>query len=624
MPEEQPCKPQKKGDPTDKSKAGTRLNIIRESGRNYERRDFGPESKHNGYIYENCEIGILSFNNCDLGNGAYFKNCKFRNVYIQRTIATEWTEEWFIENPDFRFSMTFDNCTISGELRIIGQVDDTNKNPCKFRRGISFVNNTVIGKMLIIDKVISDGEIAIEDSTVEAIDIRASQMTELRFDRAKIGGFVRLEGIKNTGSFSFMDSNFGGQVKLWGSVSKSITFNNGVFQDDFKITAVLAENMYVQGAEFNKSFYITEFDYSSEHHAFHNAITKFAISNTKVRDRFFVNGGLIDFKQYVKSIEINFSNRLSGEFVFNNLRVSNSIHLKGTNYNASVQFIDVEINEVNLNHFINHGSLTFENMKSDTQDASSFNAIGSNLGKTMLLNSDLKSFKRLTIFNSILTDLVMTNTTWFDPNALNPISEQYDSILTDMIRINTFKFNPDALNLIPEQEDCNYWQQQKEIYRQLKCCMEANFDRTQALHFKAYEMQCYNKSLNWERGTRGDKILLKLNNWSNKHGLSWGQGLWFTFKTWIFFYSIFVMATDGIAFPWEPDCRWLLFDSNFWYHALQFLWLPDGLDELGGLLNGSAGGFRMIVGTLCFLLGKIAIAYGIFQIISAFRKYGKA
>ncbi|WP_461642850.1 pentapeptide repeat-containing protein [Labilibaculum euxinus] len=107
-----------------------------------------------------------------------------------------------------------------------------------------------------------------------------------------------------------------------------------------------------------------------------------------------------------------------------------------------------------------------------------------------------------------------------------------------------------------------------------------------------------------------EMIVLLLNTISNKNGLSWFRGLTFTLVAWILFYGLFIMSRDGIG-----DVFFLSIETNR-EGFINYLWLPSGLKDL---FNDSKT--TSWLSSSIFILGKIAIAYGIYQTITAFRKY---
>ena len=120
------------------------------------------------------------------------------------------------------------------------------------------------------------------------------------------------------------------------------------------------------------------------------------------------------------------------------------------------------------------------------------------------------------------------------------------------------------------------------------------------------------KSLNKIR----EYTLLFFNRISSSFGESWGQGIIFTcIAAWIFFILInFWGLSNGPLFEWG----WQGWDSfglvwNKYLKILNVLNFNDSLPDFK--LNAT--------GETLFLLSKIFVGYGIYQTISAFRKYGK-
>lgn len=131
-----------------------------------------------------------------------------------------------------------------------------------------------------------------------------------------------------------------------------------------------------------------------------------------------------------------------------------------------------------------------------------------------------------------------------------------------------------------------------------------------AMEYKAKEMELYRKEVrHWK--TAGTFVLLFLNKCSNRYGKSWVQGIVFIVINWIFFFSLFVFFRDG----WGDTFIWT--DPVYMKEAVNYLWLLDGLNSIS---NCEIMNWGMIA---VFILGKVMIAYGIYQTISAFRRFGK-
>lgn len=124
----------------------------------------------------------------------------------------------------------------------------------------------------------------------------------------------------------------------------------------------------------------------------------------------------------------------------------------------------------------------------------------------------------------------------------------------------------------------------------------------------AKEMTMHYNELKW-KNKFFDKLAFCFNKNSTNFGERWEKGVWFIFLSWIISFSLIVMIRDGIGWTF------IWFDNDYLKEAINFLWKFGNLDVLGN----SCVGFQIFV----FTLGKILIAYGVYQTIAAFRKYGK-
>lgn len=106
-----------------------------------------------------------------------------------------------------------------------------------------------------------------------------------------------------------------------------------------------------------------------------------------------------------------------------------------------------------------------------------------------------------------------------------------------------------------------------------------------------------------------EKVPLLLMKWSNGYGTKWIRALGFILCSTFFFFSIFVVLRDGIGdtFIW---CN-----IKYLKEALTFVLLFDSSKEIESI--------QTVWQMLFFLLGKIFVAYGIYQLIAAFRKHSK-
>lgn len=148
-------------------------------------------------------------------------------------------------------------------------------------------------------------------------------------------------------------------------------------------------------------------------------------------------------------------------------------------------------------------------------------------------------------------------------------------------------------------------------------------DIINALHYRGSEMSKYRSELwkdvtKWKLSKITDLLLLTLNTISNNNGRWWLLGCLFTVSAAFIFYSLYSISIGYTE--WSLDYNnWVCLDPNYWKEVLGFLWLPNlsGFNRLETTIN------THVMSYVWFILGKIMVTYGIYQTISAFRKYGK-
>lgn len=121
--------------------------------------------------------------------------------------------------------------------------------------------------------------------------------------------------------------------------------------------------------------------------------------------------------------------------------------------------------------------------------------------------------------------------------------------------------------------------------------------------------------------------LLYLNRISNSFGMSWGQGVLFTCVTaWLFFALINtwgVKSTPLFVWGWNGSDSF----GEVWKYYLHMFYLIDFKDKFNDIIKDGIIKHDSIelnaLGDTLFFVSKIFVSYGIYQTISAFRKYGK-
>lgn len=141
-------------------------------------------------------------------------------------------------------------------------------------------------------------------------------------------------------------------------------------------------------------------------------------------------------------------------------------------------------------------------------------------------------------------------------------------------------------------------------------------DKILAIEIKAQEITQYRKWLlnnnKWHKRLRSsDWWMLELNTLSNKNGIDWGRGVVFTIGIWMFCFSLYIIVRDG----WGDT--FIFSDKEYLKESIEYLWLLNGIEDLSKLDWSKIS----ICALFPYFAGKILIAYGIYQTISAFRKH---
>lgn len=139
-------------------------------------------------------------------------------------------------------------------------------------------------------------------------------------------------------------------------------------------------------------------------------------------------------------------------------------------------------------------------------------------------------------------------------------------------------------------------------------------NKIEALEYHKNEMALYYKELKLKKPEKKNEELITtwFNRISNYFGTSWTRGLVFTLITTFIFYIIFVISLSSeLEFEWSLNSV-----GETCKHYFEFLNITNWTIKPFGIENYN---WAYIV----LFIGRIFIGYGYYQIIQAFRKYGK-
>ncbi|MFN8430172.1 MAG: hypothetical protein U0V04_09350 [Spirosomataceae bacterium] len=276
------------------------------------------------------------------------------------------------------------------------------------------------------------------------------------------------------------------------------------------------------------------------------------------------------------------------------------------------------INNISTEELINKGFIYINNI-SETE---LIDFKGLEIGQFMLENSDFTK-TNIKIKSSNLNALSISNCIIPPPNKFNEIEPDGNINKIEVYQIfkkifenkgnylMASKFHEAELNSsILSNQIFN----KKDIYSQLKRMFEQRGDSVKSLEYQAKELEEYRKSINW--GNRfWEKLNLTINKITNNYGTNWAQALLVTLVVNGVFFTIF-----SFSLGYLPGKNLNLFWELFSYSPefLNPLRKAEFIEKIGGK-NVEYGNWSRIID----YSARIFVTICVYQLIQAFRKYGK-
>ncbi|MFL0682008.1 MAG: hypothetical protein ACJLTB_02075 [Algoriphagus aquaeductus] len=404
---------------------------------------------------------------------------------------------------------------------------------------------------------------------------------------------IRIESV-NSPNISFLgnETKFEEDLRIWGGSLKSLTWNNGTFNNEIDISAVrISESLTISGSTFNNRFLFKRKDQGSQ-------IRNFSLPKAIwIEDSKFQNGFQFDgFESKSEKLDIIFSEKTSGVIDFRNTFFK-EVALKGNNFNNSFFLRDCSYDKLTITHFFNKALISFNNNNPQISDGEPIEILiqNSNLGNTEFYDFDFSIYPTIKIIDSRVDNIFVNGGRWFETNQL-----QFPESKKDQGKILS---------------------QKREIYRQLKLASEKQSDRITALEFKAKEVETHRLYLELGKVKKADRWAI-LAGTTNNHGQDWIKPLWSIILISLgFFFPLFFIADPEINFwPDVSKAGWNFFWSKLSDHSKVIPQLFNPARRVSDMFEVIQYPFWVY-----FLDGlhRILLAFFIFQIVSAFRKFVK-
>ncbi len=568
--------------------------------------------------------GAFTLDNVNLSHGMSFRNSVFKDIVVLRDIVIDRYDQ--LKMPD-SVSLVFADCTFGEVVKFLGANTSIERN-------IVF-KNCVFEKGIEIDSIkVSVEGLTFENCTVkEKLDIFRSQFNQsIRFTGNTIESYVRLTNLE-TGSIVFTGSNtVSGHLHVNSCrLNQGVTFNDGVFKDAVNFSLIETRSwLTIFGSTFEKQFTISFHAGTVQPN---RGIAKFSISAAKFENGLDILGvqELLSTRPIVEELNIEFSSKLTGSMLFQNLDVGTVI-LSGYNTAAKLTLKQLHVNQVKINGIINEGGLIFSNLRASLTDwleetnnnikkKSAFYIDDANLGKAQFFQTNFRSFEKLVFHNVILTEISMSLVTWFTKEQLEDgqVAQSLNGFKAVLASKNKIMVENQRKSLLATLNS------RKEIYRQLKYASQKQGDTPLSLEFQRYEMEYYQQIIKYQKPRKWSEYLILWSSKSNNFGQSWLKAFVFLVVfSFLSYLPIGFLTSENLDYSkFASSCSEIglnlriIFCDNFksWFVLLNPAHRVSDLAKADGLITGWVYFWD--------ILSRIVVAYFIFQMVSAFRKFSK-
>ncbi|MBN2776862.1 MAG: hypothetical protein JXR36_04435 [Bacteroidales bacterium] len=533
-----------------------------------------------GVIIKDCTFeGVVTFNNMDINCGIVFEHCTFKESLTFNSCKAENYDNTFnANNSHLRFSETTINLLhFNGDNKI--------------KRGVNIDKKSEINKIFIKDLNSVFGGFSISESIInEHFDFfNVNLKDDLRIqNNSKINCKFRVDNL-NAGAIAFSNSDFSKDVHVSSSEIPMFNINNSNFTDDLYLERnKINSDLTLIDNIFSKSIFIQIKEPKPV-----GFINEIFIKANNFGEHFILDGG----KSLINQLTIESSKKMVGALHFKSCNIQDAI-LKGENYNSSIVFKNCDFNKLLFDSLTNYANISLTTIKTFGNN-SQLEILDSNLGKLQIFNTDLNSFEKIIIISSVLIEVSIANVVWFNPDKLKSGT---DTKLSSI-------------------------EQKREVFRQIKTALENQGDRITALKFKALEMKAFkDQSFNKVAGCRkifsNDRFILFAGQ-SNNFGQSWLKPVLITIPIIIVFY-IFIVIGISEQLSFCPNFTEDSIETTLNEMISHSYILPKMFNPTSNLADTLPENTKLsFVVSLFDYLSKIVLAFFIFQIVSAFRKFMK-
>lgn len=278
------------------------------------------------------------------------------------------------------------------------------------------------------------------------------------------------------------------------------------------------------------------------------------------------------------------------EFVFNKSNVESVFELRNSDLTKSNFYQSSLPQNCDIKNTVFKEITNFNYLQSNTANLYFDTCVFENI-----VNFDNSKFGQLKFVGTVFKDISTFNNVEFNYNFLLENSHfEKNAFFGKLLELNSVKlFDLNTLRTIKAQL--------------LKADNRIDYNRV-----NAYEQRKYFQEISFKDS---DYYILWLNKISNNFGTSWVNGIWFTLKCSILFFTLLLLVNGFVksSYPLSIDLdgQWAKFDvvlAEFLNFIFSLGFSSPEFQSNGWLF-------------LIFIFAKIFIGFGIYQTVAAFRKF---
>ena len=546
--------------------------------------------------------GIVFYNTGELGVGLKFVNCQGSHLKITGCQASGYEANFdnrshgiILDHCDFE-NVVVENSYLERGMTIDkeSKINRLDLRILRYKSGFFyFANSEFISLVDIHDfdsqerKETKNGEIRFHNSTIggkfRAFNIR---IQDLSITSSEITKDVFIDCC-DLDAIRLNESNFGNEVKLSGN---KVKYGFSVINSDFTTL---------------------DFKFFNETNNRLGALGKIYVKSCHTTRGYFIDGysGKDIARGSLNDLEIHFDKSFDGDFHFQNLEIKNT-EINGMNPSANIELSFCYLEKVTFDGVNNDGLITLKSCEATGENPEIY-LLTSSLGKTRFFNFDFSRFRNIHIVDSVLIDIICVRVTWFKDDQL--MTKDFERLTEN--------------GGMQSREDLSgHFGIKREICRQIKYALEKQGNRTQALDFQALELKALRKELKYKKKSSFNDKATLLFSMTNDMGVNWLRPVGWLLGSTLFFYLLFVWSlSENLEMYYPPKV--IDFRASFAEYGKYLYILPQLFNPARVLERMLHVKERESLGAWLYFidgLQRVILAFFIFQIVSAFRKYVKS